>query len=128
MALAVVLAGCGGGGSDTEGGEDGGEVVLPLGVYECDSATTVGGMVMPNPEPAFMFGVTGPGRYRDFDGGPGRFELADHILSMTSGPLEGTRYRQDPEMETYFQPMDEAGETGGIRCLLNEAKDINGPW
>lgn len=125
FAASALLSACGGGGEAS--GEAGG-AVLPLGVYECDAPMMMNGMVMPNPQTGPMFGVTGPGRYRDYDGGEGRFELADHVLTMTSGPLEGTRYRQDPEMETYFQLLDDAGETGGIRCLLNADKDIDGPW
>ncbi|WP_029087429.1 hypothetical protein [Brevundimonas aveniformis] len=125
-ALAVLLAACGGG--DASSGDDASGAVLPLGVYECDAPMMMGGMVVPNPQTGPMFGVTAPGRYRDFDGGTGRFELADHVLTMTSGPLEGTRYRQDPEMETYFQPLDETGEVGEIRCVLNADKDIDAPW
>ncbi|WP_282009338.1 hypothetical protein [Brevundimonas aveniformis] len=125
-ALAVLLVACGGG-DDSTGGDASG-AVLPLGVYECDAPMMMGGMVVPNPQTGPMFGVTAPGRYRDFDGGIGRFELADHVLTMTSGPLEGTRYRQDPEMETYFQLLDDAGEVGEIRCVLNADKDIDAPW
>jgi len=121
----VLVAACGGG--DSSGADDG-AAVLPLGVYACDAPMMMGDMVVPDPQTGLMFGVTGPGRYRDYDGGTGRFSLADHVLTMESGPLEGTRYRQDPELETYFQPMDENGEVGSIRCLLDEAKDINGSW
>ncbi|MBN8552938.1 MAG: hypothetical protein J0L52_08610 [Caulobacterales bacterium] len=127
IAVSALLSACGGAG-DASGGRAAQGVVLPLGVYECDAPIMIGGMVSANPQTGPMFGVTGPGRYRDFDGGEGRFELADHVLSMTSGPLEGTRYRQDPEMETYFQLLDENGEVGDIRCLLNTSKDINAPW
>ena len=127
IVVSILASGCGGGG-DSSGGDEAGGAVLPVGVYACDAPITIGGMVSADPQTGPMFGVTGPGRYRDFDGGTGRFELSDHILTMTSGPLEGTRYRQDPEMETYFQLLDENGEVGGIRCVLNEAKDINGTW
>lgn len=127
IAGSLLVSACGDGG-EAGAGEEASGAALPFGVYECDSATMVGGVVMPNPEPAVMFGVLGPGRYRHFDGGEGRFALTDHVLSMTSGPLEGTRYRQDPEMETYFQVLDASGEPDGTRCLLNPAKDINGTW
>lgn len=124
----ILLAACGGGGDAGTGGEDGGGAVLPLGVYACDAPMMMGGMVVPDPQTGPMFGVTGPGRYRDFDGGTGRFSISDHILTMDSGPLAGTRYRQDPEMETYFQVLGPDGEPGGTRCVLNPDKDINGPW
>ena len=127
FAMTTLLAACGGGGNEEAGAEPL-SAVLPLGVYECDAPSMMNGMVIPNPQTGPMFGVTGPGRYRDYDGGEGRFDLADHVLTMTSGPLEGTRYRQDPELETYFQLLDEAGEATGIRCVLNEARDIDGRW
>eukprot|EP01035_Chromulina_nebulosa_P035032 gene35032-47071_t len=117
---ALLVTACGG-----EAGDSGGPV-LPLGVYVCDSTQMIGGMVMPQPEPVFMFGVTGPGRYRAFDGGSGRFGITDGILTMTSGPLEGTRYRQDSE--TYFQPIDDDGQPSGIRCVHSATKDIDQPW
>jgi len=126
IAGSVLASGCGGG--DGSGGGEAGGAVLPLGVYECNAPIMIGGMVSANPQTGPMFGVTGPGRYRDFDGREGRFELTDHILTMTSGPLDGTRYLQDSEMEAYFQLLDEAGEVSGIRCLLDVDKDINAPW
>lgn len=125
LAASSMLAACGGGEAD-EGVILGG-AVLPQGVYECDAPQMIGGMVMPNPQPATMFGVLGPGRYRGYDGGEGRFELVDHVLTMTSGPLEGVRYQQDPDLETYFQVLD-GDEPSGTRCILNDAKDINGAW
>ena len=127
LASSALLVACGSG-ADTSGASEAEGPVLPLGVYACDAPMMMGGMVVPDPQTGPMFGVTGPGRYRDYDGGTGRFELSDHILTMTSGPIEGTRYRQDPEMETYFQLLDETGEVGSIRCVLDEAKDINGTW
>lgn len=126
LTAAVLLSGCGRGGDGSNAEAEG--AVLPLGVYACDRPMMIGGMVVPDPQTGPMFGVTGPGRYRDYDGGTGRFELTDHVLTMTSGPLEGARYRQDLEIETNFQLLDEAGDVGDIRCVLDEAKDVNGTW
>ncbi len=96
------------------------------GVYECDSPQMIGGMVMPSPSTGQMFGVTGPGTYRDFNGGRGTFSFAGDILTMTSGPLKGIRYRR--AMPTLFYPLDAKGERGSIRCVLNRAKSLTGRW
>ncbi|MBU7581220.1 MAG: hypothetical protein KAF27_12285, partial [Porphyrobacter sp.] len=90
---------------------------IPVGVYECDSPQMVGGMVMPNPSTGHMFGVLGPGTYRDFNGGRGAFTFAGGILTMTTGPLKGVRYRR--EAERLFYPLNEKGERGAIRCVFN---------
>ena len=124
VAAGLLAAACGGG--DDAGSGSG--AVLPVGVYACDEPMMLGGMVVPNPQTGPMFAVTGPGRYRDFDGGVGRFDLQGGILMMTSGPLSGTRYQQDPEMETYFKVMGADGQPGETRCVLSPDKPINGPW
>jgi hypothetical protein len=99
---------------------------IPTGVYECDSPQMIGGVVMPNPSTGHMFGVTGPGAYRDFNGGRGTFSIAGDILTMTSGPLKGIRYRR--AMPTLFYPLNAKGERGAIRCVLNKAKSLTGRW
>ncbi|TAD82097.1 MAG: hypothetical protein EAY70_04025 [Sphingomonadales bacterium] len=99
---------------------------IPVGVYECDSPQMIGGMVMPSPSTGHMFGVFGPGSYRDFDGGRGAFTFSGGILTMTSGPLKGIRYRR--EAERLFYPLNEKGERGAIRCVLNRAKSLKGRW
>jgi hypothetical protein len=96
------------------------------GVYECDSPQMIGGMVMPSPSTGHMFGVTGPGTYRDFNGGRGSFSFAAGILTMTSGPLKGIRYRR--EAATLFYPLNAKGERGSIRCVLNRSKSLTGRW
>lgn len=100
--------------------------VLPVGVYECDAPIDVGGMMMGSPQTGLMFGVTGPGAYRDYNGGTGRFALAGNLLTMTSGPLQGQRYRR--EGERLFKPLNAAGATGPIRCIFNPAKRLNSRW
>lgn len=99
---------------------------IPVGVYECDVPQMIGGMVMPSPSTGHMFGVFGPGSYRDFRGGRGSFTFSDNILTMTSGPLKGIRYRR--EGATLFYPIDAKGKRGSIRCVLNKAKSLNGRW
>lgn len=99
---------------------------LQGGVYACDMPISIGGMMQGTPATGPMFGVTGPGRYRDFNGGTGTFALNGNILTMTTGPLKGTRYRR--EGATYFKPMNARGETGSIRCILNRYKSLNGRW
>lgn len=99
---------------------------IPVGVYECDVPQMIGGMVMPSPSTGHMFGVFGPGSYRDFNGGRGAFSFAGGILTMTSGPLKGIRYRRAGD--TLFYPINAKGERGSIRCVLNKAKSLNGRW
>jgi hypothetical protein len=96
------------------------------GVYECDTPINIGGMIQGTPATGPMFGVTGPGTYRDFDGGTGSFQLADSILTMTSGPLKGTRYQR--QSDTVFRPLNAAGKTGPIICRLNRSKPLTGRW
>lgn len=99
---------------------------IPNGVYECDAPINVGGSMMGSPQTGLFFGVTGPGAYRDFDGGRGAFTVNGNILTMTSGPLRGTRYRRDAA--TLFRPLNAQGQTGSIRCVLNRSKSLTGRW
>ncbi|WP_066798484.1 hypothetical protein [Sphingomonas soli] len=99
---------------------------IPVGVYECDAPITIGGMVMGSPQTGLMFGIIGPGAYRDFNGGRGTYALNGTILTMTSGPLRGTRYER--QGATYFKPLNAQGKTGSIRCVLNRSKSLNGRW
>ncbi len=99
---------------------------IPTGVYECDAPANFGGSVMGAPTTGLFFGVTGPGAYRDFDGGRGAFSLNGDVLTMTSGPLRGTRYRR--QGATLFRPLNAQGQVGPIRCVLNRAKSLNGRW
>ena len=99
---------------------------VQTGVYECDAPINVGGMVMGSPQTGLFFGVTGPGAYRDFNGGRGAFSVSGNVLTMTSGPLRGTRYRR--EGATLFKPLNAQGQTGSIRCVLNRAKSLTGRW
>lgn len=99
---------------------------IQIGVYECDQPISIGGMIMGSPVPGPMFGVTGPGAYRDFNGGTGSFSFSGGILTMTSGPLRGTRYQRSDA--TLFHPLDAKGQRGSIRCVLNKRKDLRGRW
>lgn len=99
---------------------------IPVGVYECDAPQGIGGMVMPGPSTGHMFGVFRPGAYRDFNGARGAFRFSGSVLTMITGPLRGIRYRRTGE--TVFRPIDEKGEQGSIRCVLNPAKSLNGRW
>ncbi|MBX3593814.1 hypothetical protein [Sphingomonas sp.] len=99
---------------------------IPVGVYECDAPITIGGMVMGSPQTGLMFGIFGPGSYRDFNGGRGTYTMTGNILRMTSGPLAGTRYER--QEATYFKPLNAQGKTGSIRCVLNKSKSLNGRW
>ena len=99
---------------------------LARGVYECDTPINIGGMIQGTPATGAMFGVTGEGTYRDFNRGNGRFQLAGNILTMTSGPLQGTRYQR--QSETVFRPLNATGKTGPITCRLNRSKSLAGRW
>lgn len=93
---------------------------LTRGVYECDGP----GGVMTGP----MFGLVDERRYRDFDGGTGtwQFDTATSTLSMSSGPLKGTRYTR--QAATLFRPLNAQGQAGPIRCILNKGKSLTGRW
>jgi len=98
------------------------------GVYACDAPINIGGMIMGSPQTGLMFGLIDQRRYRDFDGGTGNynFDGVQNLLTMTSGPLKGQRYRRtDAKL---FKPLNDAGEEGGIRCLHSPSKALNGRW
>lgn len=98
----------------------------PLGVYECDAPHMIGGMVMPNPQPGLYFGLKSASTYRDFNGGTGSYSFSGGILTMTTGPLKGTKYkRTDAKL---FKPLDARGQEGSIRCVLNTSKSLTGRW
>lgn len=104
----------------------GGAGPIQTGVYECDAPINVAGSIMGSPQTGLFFGVTGPGAYRDFNGGRGAFSVTGNVLTMTSGPLRGTRYRRDGP--TLFRPLNAQGQTGSIRCVLNRSKSLTGRW
>lgn len=98
----------------------------PIGVYECDAPHMIGGMVMPNPQPGLYFGLKSGSTYRHFDGGTGSYSFSNGVLTMTTGPLKGVKYRRtDP---TVFKPLDAKGELGSIRCVHNPNKSLTGRW
>ncbi len=101
---------------------------LPKGVYLCDAPINVGGMIMGSPQTGPMFGLYDERRYRDYDGGTGnyRYDAGSNLLQMTSGPLNGMRYRRTGA--TLFKPLNDKGEEGGIRCLHAPSKSMQGRW
>lgn len=98
------------------------------GVYLCDAPINVGGMIMGSPQTGPMFGLYDERRYRDYDGGTGnyRYDTTKNELQMTTGPLNGMRYRRaDTKL---FKPLNDKGEEGGTRCLHAPSKSMQGRW
>jgi hypothetical protein len=73
-------------------GADAAEPSPWLGVYECWGPLHADGTGRPEREIAFA--LLDDAVYADRDGARGRYEIANGVLAMMSGPLSGTRYRQ----------------------------------
>jgi hypothetical protein len=99
-----------------------------VGVYACAAPITIGGYVQASPQAGAMFGLLDGKTYRHFDGGRGHYsyDAASRVLTMTSGPLNGTRYHR--QGEKMFSMLDKQGRPGGIHCPLNLNKSLTGRW
>jgi len=90
---------------------------LMLGRYECERP---GPPAEPGvPEPGWSFAVTTSSRYIA-SAGEGTYLLTGDALTMTSGPLDGTRLIR---LRGGFLRLLENGKPGPVRCILLRRSD-----
>lgn len=90
---------------------------LMLGRYECERP---GPPAEPGvPEPGWSFAVTTSSRYVAA-AGEGTYLLTGDTLTMTSGPLDGTRLIR---LRGGFLRVLENGKPGPVRCILLRRSD-----
>jgi hypothetical protein len=92
------------------------------GVYECWGPLHADGTG--RPERAVEFALVDDAVYADRNGAQGRYKLtANGMLTMMSGPLSGTRYRQTGGLT--FSLVG-ATEDGPAICSFSPGKDVHG--
>lgn len=96
---------------------------LKPGVYDCQSPQL-------GIRADVMIGLVDGSRYRHFDGGEGRYRYdpATAVLTVTSGPIKGIRYRR--VADTALSVMESRGESStSTSCALNTGKRVDKrPW
>jgi hypothetical protein len=90
------------------------------GVYECWGPLHADGTG--RPERAVEFALVDDAVYADRDGARGRYKLtANGVLTMMSGPLSGTRYRQTGGLTFKLVGLT---EDGPAICSFSPGKDV----
>src|ERR1043165_7209592 len=110
--LAFALAAAPGGGVPPSAGR---LMTLTLGRYQCERPAPpgqAGGIA----EPAASFGVTSPSRHAGADGSRGTYLFTGDLVTMTSGPLSGTRLVRI--RESFLRRLEADGVPGDMRCVL----------
>lgn len=90
---------------------------LILGRYECERPGPPAAPAVP--EPGWNFAVTTSSRYIA-KAGEGTYLLTGDALTMTSGPLDGTRLVR---LRGGFLRVVEDGKPGPVRCVLLRRSD-----
>jgi hypothetical protein len=86
---------------------------MPIGDYICElpgDATGPAGIHVPGED----FTVVTASSYRAGDA-MGSYLLAGDQLTMTSGPLQGKRYKR--QSEGFVRKLDDQGKPGDLRCV-----------
>ena len=107
--IALVMLSAGAAGA-TPGGD---METMPIGDYVCElpgDATGPAGVHVPGED----FTVVTASSYRSGDA-MGSYLLAGDQLTMTSGPLQGKRYRR--QSEGFVRKLDDQGKPGDLRCV-----------
>src|SRR5436190_17867106 len=90
-------------------------MTLTLGRYECERpapAAQPGGV----PEPQTSFVVTSSSRYVAPGGVKGTYLFTGDTITMTSGPLAGTRLVRI--RQSFLRRIESNGLPGEVRCIL----------
>ena len=90
---------------------------LMLGRYECERPGPAAGPAVA--EPDWSFSVTTSSRYRA-GSGEGTYLLTGKMVTMTSGPLDGTKLVR---LRGGFLRVMENGTPGPVRCVLARRSD-----
>jgi hypothetical protein len=93
---------------------------LMVGSYVCERPAAYGGQVV-EPEPAASFAVINASSYVASDGKTGTYLMTGGTVTMTSGPLAGTRLvRVRP---AFLRRIEANGVPGPLRCVLSRSSD-----
>ena len=93
---------------------------LMVGSYVCERPAAFGGQVV-EPEPAASFAIRSASSYAASDGRTGTYLMTGGTVTMTSGPLAGTRLvRVRP---AFLRRIEANGVPGPVRCVLNRSSD-----
>ena len=93
---------------------------LMLGHYDCERPGAAGSQAFV-PDRAASFSVTNASRYRAADGTTGTYLMTGGTVTMTSGPLAGTRLvRVRP---AFLRRIEPDGVPGPLRCVLSRSSD-----
>ena len=92
---------------------------LMLGSYECERPGDAAGA--PVAEPGASFAVTTASRYLT-GSGEGTYLLTGDTVTMTSGPLAGTRLLR---LRGHFLRRIDDGKPGAVRCVHARRSDTH---
>lgn len=95
-------------------------MTLTIGRYECERPAPpgqAGGI----PDAAASFSVKTSSRYAAADGATGTYLFTGDTITMTSGPLRGTRLVRI--RESFLRRIEANGLPGDTRCILRRSSD-----
>jgi hypothetical protein len=94
---------------------------LMLGRYDCERPGTAGGALV-EPDPATSFTVVTASRYTAGAAMGGTYLLRGDTVTMTSGPLAGTRLLR--RNGKFLRRIEPDGTPGALRCVLARESDL----
>ncbi|MCA1661912.1 MAG: hypothetical protein LC648_07045 [Novosphingobium sp.] len=95
-------------------------MTLALGRYQCERPALPGqpGAIA---DRAASFAVTSSSRYIAADGSRGTYLFTGDTVTMTSGPLAGTRLVR--LRQSFLRKLEADGVPGEVRCVLSRNSD-----
>ena len=99
---------------------DGRIMTLTLGRYVCERPGPPG-IAAGVADPASSFAVTSQSRYVAGDGTKGTYLFTGTTVTMTSGPLAGTRLVR--VRDSFLRRIEADGVPGEVRCVLSRSSD-----
>jgi len=96
--------------------------MLMIGRYDCELPGSAGD-VLRRPQPAASFTIVSATRYVAAGGLVGTYLRTGRTVTMTSGPLAGTRLVI--VRPAFLRRLDRDGEPGPLRCVLSRSTDAS---
>jgi hypothetical protein len=96
--------------------------MLMIGRYDCETPGNAGSDLR-HPDEAASFSIISSSRYIAADGSIGTYLRTGAIVTMTSGPLAGTRLVI--VRPAFLRRLEPSGEPGRLRCVLSRATDAS---
>jgi hypothetical protein len=93
---------------------------LMIGHYDCELPGNAGGALR-RPDPDASFTITSSSRYIAADGRLGTYLRTGRMVTMTSGPLAGTKLVII--RPAFLRRLGADGEASAMRCVLSRASD-----